>query len=465
MPRSSRVPSNRTTRGVEVDLSLIGVARGRWGEHVVGSLREAIVIGRLAPESSLPSTRRLSTDLGVSRGIVVDAYAQLVAEGYLISTNGGTRVVPHVSASTPNAVLPRPPKRAANPGRPDPALFPRREWARAEAQTLREIPDRDLSYGDPQGLFTLRSTLADYLGRVRSIRVDPDQIVVVNGFAQGLALLTRHLATQQPTPLVAVEDPGSTGTVDQLRAWGAEIVPVPVDADGLDIAALERSDATAVVVTPAHQYPSGVTLAPQRRIALVDWARRRDGLIIEDNYDAEYRYDRAPLTSLHALDPQRVIAAGSASKCLSPALRLGWLAVPSSIADSLAEAKAMMDLGAPTLPQATLARFISGGHLDRHIRRTRSVYRQRRDALIDALGGRFDIAGIAAGLHVLIRLDPDLVTDQDEQTIAAAARAAGLEAQPLSLYRHRPGPPGLVLGYGTRTPDHLRRAVATFVTS
>ena len=417
---------------------------------------------RLTPDSSLPSSRRLAADLGVSRGIVVDAYAQLVAEGHLLTSNGGTRVVGQPTTAPSDHVV-RSPKRAPNPGRPDPALFPRREWGRAEAQALREIPDSDLSYGDPQGLYELRATLADYLGRVRSIRTHPDQIVIVNGFAQGIALLTRHLALGNPRPLVAVEDPGSTGTVDQLLAWGADIVPIPVDQAGLDVAVLERTDAVAVVVTPAHQYPTGVTLAPSRRIALVEWARRRDAVIIEDNYDAEYRYDRAPLTSLHALDPHRVIAAGSTSKSLSPALRLGWLAVPPLFADALAEAKAMMDLGAPTLTQATLARFIAGGHLDRHIRRTRTVYRHRRDVLIDALGGRLEVDGIAAGLHVMVRLDADRVADRDERTIADAARTAGLDAQPLGLYRHRSGPSGLVLGYGTNTPDQIRLAVETFL--
>ena len=458
---------DRTTRGVELDVSLSGVPRGRRGAHLADQLRAAIVSGRLEADGALPSSRQLATDLGVSRGLVVEVYAQLAAEGHLATTSGsGTRVAPR-----PHPTRPSMPERKAsistarlsfatnNPGHPDPALFPRRDWHRALAAALRELPDADLSYGDPRGLGELRTALAGYVARVRSIIASPEQVIVVNGFAQGLVCIARHLVRVHGDPVVAVEDPGSVGTVEQLMAWGVRVVPVRVDDAGLDVDALDRSDAVAVVVTPAHQYPTGVTLAPHRRHALVAWARRREALIVEDDYDAEYRYDRAPLTSLHNLDPDLVIAAGSISKSLSPALRLGWLIVPGHLADPLTEIKASIDLGAPTIPQAALARFIGSGGLDRHIRRTRGVYRRRRDALVGSLRDHapdLDVDGIAAGLHVLIRLDDDM----DENDLAVRARKLGLDAQPLGRYRCHRGPQGLVLGYARQPPHRLQQAVA-----
>ncbi len=441
---------------------MAGVARGHRGAHLVGVLRAAMLAGRLAPGTALPSTRRLADDLGVSRGLVVEAYAQLVAEGHLVATHGsGTSVAPHPSPPPPPGPVVAPRRFVAdNPGHPDPALFPRQEWARALTAALRELPDDQLSYGDPRGLAELRAALAGYLGRVRSITVRPEQVVVVNGFSQALVCITRHLTHRNSDVIVAVEDPGSTGTVETLQAWGASVIGIPVDGAGLDVAALETSGAQAVVVTPAHQYPTGVSLTAGRRHALVDWAQRHDALILEDDYDAEYRYDRAPLTSLHTLDPLHVVPAGSMSKSLSPALRLGWLVAPTHLADHLADIKAAIDLGAPTVPQAALARLITSGALDRHIRRTRTHYRRRRDALVDTLRDRaagIRIGGIAAGLHVLIHLD----RHDNESDIAEHARRLGLDAQPLGRYRHHAaGPAGLILGYATRTPEQLRHAAA-----
>ena len=473
MNRSTVAASDRTTdaaadaaaravvrRGLELDLSLTGIPRGRRTAALTDSLRSAVVAGRLRPSSSLPSSRRLADDLGVSRGVVVEAYAQLVAEGHLVATNAGTRVSPRapVSAAPVSGVDGR--LELPNVGQPDPALFPRHEWLRVESEVVRTLPDADFGYGDAQGFAELRTVLAGYLGRVRGVDVDADRLVVVNGFAQALALLMWHLTRAGETPVVAVEDPGSVGVLEELRAWRMRIVPVAVDGRGLDVDALSRSGASAVVVTPAHQYPTGVTLAPERRVALVDWARSRGAYVIEDNYDAEYRYDRAPLTSLHSLAPDHVLAAGSMSKSLSPALRLGWIATPPALAAALTRGKAMMDLGAPTIPQATLARFIATGRLDRHLRRTRAIYRRRRDALLDALERRGvegveTVEGIAAGLHVAVRLGGGV----DEADLAARARACGLEAQALGRYRHQPGPPGLVLGYGSRSVDAIRRGV------
>ncbi|MGH9270972.1 MAG: PLP-dependent aminotransferase family protein [Ilumatobacteraceae bacterium] len=460
--RSSGTSIERTTRGLEVDASVAGVARGRRGAHVAGVLRSAVVDGRLAPGTALPSTRRLADDLGVSRGLVVEVYAQLVAEGHLVAIPGsGTCVAPRPSPPPPPGPVVAPRRFVVdNPGHPDPRLFPRQEWGRALTAALRELPDHQLSYGDPRGLAELRAALASYLGRVRSINIRPDQVVVVNGFSQALVCITRHLTHHSRDVVIAVEDPGSIGTVETLQAWGASVVGIPVDGDGLDVGALETSGASAIVVTPAHQYPTGVTLGAERRHGIVDWAQRHDALILEDDYDAEYRYDRAPLTSLHALDPQRVVPAGSTSKSLSPALRLGWIVAPTHLADHLTDIKAAIDLGAPTLPQAALARLITSGALDRHIRRTRTHYRRRRDALVNTLSDHaagIRIGGIAAGLHVLIHLD----RHHTENDIADHARRLGLDAQPLSRYRHHAaGPAGLVLGYAARTPEQLRHAAA-----
>ncbi|MEO7398278.1 MAG: PLP-dependent aminotransferase family protein [Ilumatobacteraceae bacterium] len=470
MNRSINALRDRTTFAVEVPVSLSGVQRGRRGAHLANELRNAIVTGRLTAGTRLPSSRDLAGDLAVSRGVVVTVYEQLVGEGHLSTGPGrGTRVCGRSSPAARASPDAAPFRRASsNPGQPDPALFPRRDWLRAYGAAMRALPDGDLSYGDPKGLLRLRVELAAYLARVRNVRTDPDQVIVVNGFAQGLVCVVRHLVTRHGTPRIAVEDPGSVGTAVQLQSWGATVIPIAVDGEGIDTDALEISRADAVVVTPAHQYPTGVTLAASRRLALVDWADRHDALIVEDDYDAEYRYDRAALTSLHALAPHRTVVAGSTSKSLAPALRLGWLVAPGHLADEFTAIKEKIDLATATIEQAALAHFIADGSLDRHLRRTRVLYRQRRDILLDEIGsvlGPMRVSGIAAGLHVLIDLaatDSDEVPDErvlGEDELAERARACGLDAQPLKRYRHVPGPPGLLLGYGMSTPAQLREAI------
>jgi GntR family transcriptional regulator / MocR family aminotransferase len=444
---------------------LEGVARGHRGRALADSLRTAVLTGALPPGTPLPSTRTLAEDLGVSRGMVVEAYDQLVAEGHLEAEHGsGTRVArrPSRGGDGPPARRREPGVRQLagnNPGQPDPALFPRQEWLRATSRATARLPDAAFTYGDMQGLLELRTALVHYLGRVRSIVADPAQVIVVNGFAQTLACLATLLLRRGASPAVAVEDPGSRGLVDQLRWWGVRVVHVPVDERGLDVDVLARRRVQAVVVTPAHQYPTGVTLAPERRQALAEWATQTGAIVLEDDYDAEYRYDREPLTSLHALCPEQVIAAGSVSKSLSPSLRLGWMVAPPSLVVGMAEVKGNIDLGTAVLPQAALADLIESGALDRHLRRSRARYRQRRDALVAELRRHvpdIDIAGIAAGLHVLVRLDPGV----DEDAVAARARSLGFVAQPLGRYRHAPGRPGVVLGYAALTPDRIRVAAS-----
>ena len=291
-----------------------------------------------------------------------------------------------------------------SPGVPDLSGFPRAAWLRAERLVLERASVADLGYGDPRGTAALRTELAGWLARTRGLRAGPGEIIVVTGVAQALALLARVLRKHGHGE-IAVEDPGSRGARDDLAYWGLRPVPVPVDEHGLDVSELARSDARAVLLTPAHQFPTGVVLAPQRRRDLLDWAAGADALIVEDDYDAEYRYDRAPVPALHASAPSLVAYAGSTSKTLAPGMRLGWLIPPLWLHANLVEAKYASDLGSPALPQLVLARLIASGELEQHIRLVRKRQRARRDALLRALREYLPAArvqGIAAGLHLLI---------------------------------------------------------------
>ncbi|NOX31705.1 MAG: PLP-dependent aminotransferase family protein, partial [Actinobacteria bacterium] len=305
--------------------------------HLCGQIRDAVRAGVLRPGVGLPSTRTLAADLGLSRGVVVAVYDQLQAEGYLVARRGSGTVVATTHAAVVNTDDTSKPASPgpipASPGLPDTGLFPRQDWLKAYATALRQLPDGDLHYGDAQGFWPLRVELADYLGRVRGLRTSPDRILIVNGFAQGLAILGRILPTIN-IDAVAVEEPGSTGTRNQLHDWGLETPPADVDDNGLRIDSLEQTSAQAVLVTPAHQYPTGVVLAPERRRELIRWVHKKPGrLIIEDDYDAEFRYDHAPVGSLQPLAPDHVITGSSVSKTLAPALRLGWLVLPASLID------------------------------------------------------------------------------------------------------------------------------------
>jgi GntR family transcriptional regulator/MocR family aminotransferase len=337
------------------------------------------------------------------------------------------------------------------PGVPDLAAFPRAAWLRAERAVLATATTADLGYGDPHGSPRLRAELAGWLGRMRGLRAGPDELVVVAGVAQSLALLARTLVARGERA-VAVEDPGSRGAREQLEHWGVRTVPVPVDEHGLVIERL--SDVDAAVVTPAHQFPTGVVLAPDRRRALLDWG----GLVVEDDYDAEHRYDRAPVPALHAAAPDRVAHTGSTSKSLAPGLRLGCLVPPPRLHADVVAAKHATDLGSPALPQLVLAQLLATGEYDRHLRLVRTRQRRRRDAVLSALHAYLPtatVAGVAAGLHLVVLLP----AGTDDAAAAARIRDAGVGVQPLSYHRIAPGPPGLVLGYAAHPPDRLREAV------
>jgi len=421
------------------------------------ALRDAVATGRLGPGTRLPPSRDLARELGVSRGLVVAVYEQLLAEGRLVARRGaGTFVAPGAAGVAP-APVPEPPPTPTplRPGIPDLGRFPRWAWRRAYERALRTASDADLDYGDPSGPPRLRAELAGYLARVRAAQVAPGHLVVTSGAAQALALL----AGTAPGRVVAVEDPGSAPIRDHLAAGGLRPVPVPVDADGLNVTALERTPARVVVVTPAHQFPTGVVLSAARRTALLAWAHRVGGLVVEDDYDAEFRYDREPVGCLQGRDPDVVALVGTVSKALAPGLRLGWLAAPPARAAALHRAKSAADHGGPVLEQLAFAELLASGGYDRHLRTVRRLYRSRRDAGLAALAEYLPgawVTGVAAGMHLVVTL-PSTV---DDVALAERARAAGLGALALSGTRVRAGgPPGLVLGYAACSADRFRAAV------
>jgi GntR family transcriptional regulator/MocR family aminotransferase len=401
--------------------------------------------------------------------VVVDAYQRLIDEGLAgARTGAGTVVIAHrAPAETPSdrrrslddLRLPLPPADGIDldlsPGVPDLSAFPRTAWLRAERAVLAEVTAGDLGYGDPGGAPRLRAEVAGWLARTRGVRAEPDDVIVVAGVAQALALLAQTLRADGITA-AAVEDPGSRGARDQMAHWGVRPVGVPVDDEGVRVDALTATGLPVAVLTPAHQFPTGVVLAPARRRSLLGWAAA-GGLVVEDDYDAEHRYDRAPVAALQASAPDRVAYAGSVSKSLAPGIRLGWLIAPRRMHAALLAAKHASDLGNPGLPQLVLARLLAGGDYERHLRTVRTRQRRRRDALLAGLRTHLPearVAGVAAGLHLLVTFaegTPDTV-------LAERAAGAGVLVHPLSWHRHVPGPPGLVLGYAALSPDRLAEA-------
>jgi GntR family transcriptional regulator/MocR family aminotransferase len=440
-------------------------------------LRAAIRAGRVRPLARLPSTRALAADLGVSRGLVVEAYDQLLAEGYLAARRGSaTRVAARTvlvapgPSPAPAESGPRSLHYDFRPGLPDLSAFPRRAWLAALRRAVTAASSTALGYPDPRGAGPLREALAAYLNRARGTVARAEHIVTCTGFTQGLRLVCQVLRAGGASG-IAVEDPSHAEQRAIVAAAGLRPVPIAVDGGGLRVDRLVRVPVAAVLVTPAHQFPTGAVLAPERRAVLLEWASRRGTLIVEDDFDAEYRYDRVPVGTLQGLAPERVVYAGSASKTLAPALRLGWLLVPSALATAVARAKRGDDLGSPTLEQLAYAEFLERGELDRHLRRTRLVYRRRRDALVGALRAHVpeaQVHGVAAGLHLMIELRRQV----DEQSIVQAAASASVGVYGVQAHRARPGagPPALLLGYGALSEaaiavgvERLAAAISTVV--
>ena len=420
--------------------------------QIEAAIREAIQTGRLGRGTPLPPTRGLASELGVSRGVVVEAYQQLVAEGYLTSRPGGyTRVA--IGPEQGGARARPAPKPAAPidfcPCRADGSKFPRAAWLRSVRRVFNEASDAEFGYLSGRGTPVLHQALAEYLNRVRGTAARPEAIVICNGYAQGIGLILDVL-TAAGANRVAVEDPSADDdAVPLARAAGLQLVGVPVDADGIRVDALERVDADVLILTPSHQWPTGGVLSAERRAAVLRWARKRRALVIEDDYDAEYRYDRAPIGAIQGLAPDLVAYAGTASKTLAPGLRLGWLVVPPSLVDAIADAKKLADRGSPVLDQLAFADFVDRGEFDRHLRRMRPLYRRRRDALLAALrkhAPELEPAGIAAGLHLVAYLPAGV----DETAVVEAAARRGVAVYGLAPYRiAREGRPGLIFGYAT----------------
>ncbi|MGW0423480.1 MocR-like pyridoxine biosynthesis transcription factor PdxR [Streptomyces sp. NPDC003015] len=437
--------------GSDLHLELSGPGSRRGA--LIGALRDAVRSGRLAPGTRLPPYRSLAADLGVARNTVADAYAELVAEGWLTARQGsGTRVAertgplqPAVHAREPEH---RPRARSARhdlrQGTPDVSGFPRSAWLASYRRALNRAPNEVFGPGDPAGRPELRAALAAYLARARGVRTEPNRIVICSGFAHALRLLFGVLRG----PL-AVEAYGLPFHRELLAAEGVRTVPLPLDEHGARVDRLARE--RAVLLTPAHQFPTGGPLHAERRAAVVDWARARGAVVLEDDYDGEFRYDRKPVGALQSLDPERVILLGSVSKSLSPAVRLGWMVLPERYVGDVLAAKGEREAWASVLDQLALADLIVSGSYDRHVRRMRQRYRSRRDRLVAALAERaphIEVSGVAAGLHAVLRLPPG-----SERSAVEAAVRHGVALDGLAEFRHpdtdMPAHDGLVVGYAT----------------
>ncbi|MFJ8107080.1 PLP-dependent aminotransferase family protein [Streptomyces sp. NPDC096132] len=454
-------------------------------DWLAGRLRRAMADGRLAVGSRLPPTRLLAADLRVSRGVVAEAYRRLTEDGHVEGRRrAGTVVVavPPPTASPPLPASGRPAPGAAlfagepgtdvfdllratpsrvdfTPGRPDLTAFPRAAWLRAERSVLADLSAEHLGYGDPRGALPLRRAVSGWLARTRGVQVDPEDILIVAGIAQALTLLHPVLRADG-IDAVAVEDPGSLGARQHLRhASSLATPPVPVDDEGIRVDALRATGARAALLTPAHQFPMGMVTSGERRRELLRWARD-GGLILEDDYDAEHRYDRPPVPALRALlADDHVCYMGSVSKLLAPALRIGWMVPVRRHRDALIDAKRFNDLGNAALPQLVLARLLESGALERHLRLLRDRHRRRRDAMTEALAAHLPgavVHGAAAGLHLTVTYAADVPDGE----LAAAALSRGVKCHPLSWHRQLPGRPGLVLGYAATPTALIREGVA-----
>jgi GntR family transcriptional regulator/MocR family aminotransferase len=454
-------------RGVDLHLQVerAGGAGLRAGLERV--LRAAVRGGRLQAGTRLPSSRQLAAELGIARNTVADVYTQLVAEGYFTSGRGaGTHVAGMPGRTTaPAAPGDREPspriRYDLRPGRPDLGIFPRAAWLAATRRVLSAGPADALSYGDPQGPLAARRTLAGYLARVRGVDADPGYVVLCTGYRQAVALVGAAVARSGATR-AAVESPGLPEVPEALRRAGLTPVDLPVDGHGARTGLLGTLKVEMAVLTPAHQFPTGAQLSAARRAAVLDWCRRTDGLLLEDDYDGEFRYDRQPVGALQGLAPDHVLYAGSASKTLAPGLRLGWLVVPPRLLSAVLAEKALADRHSNVLDHLVLADLIEHGDYDRHVRRARLRYRRRRDELARALAGCAPVrraAGVAAGLHAVVALP--------EGTGDALARLdqAGVAVNDMSRYTATPNPDALVIGYATPPGHTWPTALTAFTTA
>jgi GntR family transcriptional regulator/MocR family aminotransferase len=435
----------------------------RPGERLQTALRDAVRRGVLDDGDSLPSTRDLAAALGVARGTVVHVYEQLGAEGYLVARPGGrTRVS---SRAVPPGGAPPSPRAAApsgadlRPGISDLRRFPADDWAWAYARAARSAGSHDLDYGDGLGHPAAREAVAGHLRRIRAASTDADHVVLCQGFAQGLALVLPTLAARG-VRVLAVEDPGDRAVDEAAAVAGIELAPIPVDAHGIRTDLLDSAGAHAVLVTPAHQSPTGVVLSASRRVELVEWAGRRGGWIIEDDYDSEFRYDRQPIGAVQGLAPDRVVLIGSASKTHAPGVRVAWMAVPGELVGDLAVRRVAADRGGPVIDQLAFAALLQSGRHDRHVRTMRGVYAARRAVVLqtlDRVSPGLTLTGLVAGFHGVLPLPPRVSEDR----VVATATDASLRVTGLAAFtRHRRDlPPALVLGFGDIDDEAVVEAI------
>ncbi|MDL4776816.1 PLP-dependent aminotransferase family protein [Actinomadura xylanilytica] len=456
------MPESWVNSGVDLHLELAGTGPRRAALRQ--ALREAIQDGRLGAGTRLPPYRSLAADLGLARNTVAEAYSELAAEGWLIARQGsGTRVAERPAPGKRVRVPKKAPAASGAPthnllqGRPDISSFPRNAWAASTRRALTAAPNEAFGPGDPQGRIELRTALADYLARVRGVRTSPENIVICAGFSDAIRLLFGGGVLRGK---LAVEAYGLGFHRALLAGADVHTVPLGLDEHGSRTEELDGLRGVgAALLTPAHQFPIGGPLAPARRIAAVDWARARGRVVVEDDYDGEFRYDREPIGAVQALDPDHVLYVGSASKSVSTALRLGWMVLPERLVDSVLSVKGERERWTSVVDQLTFADLITSGAYDRHIRRMRQRYRDRRNRLVDALAAQaphIDVTGIAAGLHAVLRLPPGT-----ETSTVKAATWLGLALDGLAGYRH-PGAAtapwdGLVVGYAA-PPDHAYAA-------
>lgn len=453
MDRATEPVSDEARGGQELLLDF-AARRGRLRQGLREALRKAIQDGRLPAGTVLPASRQLASQLGISRGVASDVYDQLACEGYVQVKPRSAPVVALVAASRP--AIP-----AAHPARwqfdftattPDVGLFPRRAWTRAMQRAAAGIADASLDYGDYHGRAELRSALTSYLGRVRGARADPSRIVITQGFTQALDLLCHVLAGKGRTT-IAMESPSHPGLWATVRQSGLTLTGCLIDEHGLRVDELAGLGADAVVAAPAHQFPTGAVMAAQRRLSLIRWAQDFDGVVIEDDYDAEFRYDRTPVGAIQGLDPGRVAHVGTVSKTLAPGVRLGWVTAPAGLIDDLVARKSAADSGSPAIDQLALADLISSGEYERHIAAARRAYRRRRDLLVRELAASLPalpVCGAAAGMQLFLELGSDI----DDVVVAEAAAAHGINISPLTPLHLAPSRQrGLLAGFG-RLPEH-----------
>ena len=457
---SSWANSGRRDLHLDLRAAITPGARGAR-ELLLTALRDAVRSGRLAAGTMLPPSRSLATDLGLARNTVAEAYAELVAEGWLASRQGaGTWVVNTSGAQRP--ARPRGvrvvPTHNLLPGNPDVAEFPRNEWAAATRRALTNAPTEALRMGDPRGRPELRDALADYLARVRGVRTSPESIVICAGVRQAVELMGRVFGNRRP---IAVEAYGLFVFRDALDAMGIATVPIGLDDQGAVVDELDELDVPAVLLTPAHHNPYGMPLHPSRRTAVVEWAQRTDGYVMDDDYDGEFRYDRQPIGALQALSPDRVVYLGSASKSLSPVLRLGWMVLPTDLVEAVIDAEGRSQFYVDGITALTMAEFITSGGYDKHIRRMRLRYRRRRDLVVQALAAAdVSIRGMDAGLNLTLTLP-----EGAEQEVLQRAGEAGVGVSGLAIMRHPqagpeiPRPDGLVVGFGTPAEHAFAAAI------